>query len=123
MNQKAAGMVENFRLEKLLQMDKAFFTEKIWPHMFYMSDADLWRWKANAARAMGNTQDETYVPRLVSAFGESGDDGVAAMIAWALGRIGGPAARKALEAFLPGSHSPVREEIQAALGRGELAHA
>jgi hypothetical protein len=39
------------------------------------------------------------------------------MIAWALGRIGGPAARQALEAFLPGSLSPVGEEILAALGR------
>ena len=123
MNPKAAGMVEDFRLEKLLHMDKAFFTGKIWPHMFYMSDADLWRWKVNAARAMGNTRDEAYVPDLVRAFGESGDERVAAMTAWALGRIGGPAARRALEAFLPGSRSPVREEIQAALGRGEAAQA
>ena len=115
MNQKAAGMVGDFRLEKLLHMDKAFFTEKIWPHMFYMSDADLWRWKANAARAMGNTLDEAYVPDLVRAFGESRDERVAAMTAWALGRIGGDAARQALEAFLPGSRSPVREEILAAL--------
>ncbi len=123
MNPKAAGMVEDFRLEKLLHMDKAFFTGKIWPHMFYMSDADLWRWKVNAARAMGNTRDEAYVPDLMRAFGESGDERVAAMTAWALGRIGGPAARRALEAFLPGSRSPVREEIQAALGRGEAAQA
>jgi len=115
MNRKAAGMVEDFRLEKLLHMDKAFFTEKIWPHMFYMSDADLWRWKSNAARAMGNTRDEAYVPELARAFGESVDERVAAMIAWALGRIGGDSARRALEAFLPGSRSPVREEIEAAL--------
>lgn len=115
MNQKAAGMVEDFRLEKLLRMDRAFFTEKIWPHMFYMSDADLWRWKANAARAMGNTLDEMYVPDLVSAFGEDGDERVKAMIAWALGRIGGGSARRALDAFLPGSPSPVREEILSAL--------
>lgn len=93
----------------------AFFTEKIWPHMFYMSDSDLWRWKANAARAMGNTLDEAYIPGLVRAFSESGDERVAAMIAWALGRIGGDSARQALEAFLPGSRSPVREEIQASL--------
>jgi epoxyqueuosine reductase len=118
-NQKAAGMVEDFRLEKLLRMDEAFFTERIWPHMFYMSVADLWRWKANAARAMGNTRDEAYVPDLVNAFGRSGDERVEAMIAWALGRIGGPAARQALEAFLPGSLSPVREEILAALACGQ----
>ncbi len=37
------------------------------------------------------------------------------MIAWALGRIGSPAAKRALEAFLPGSRSPLREEILAAL--------
>jgi epoxyqueuosine reductase len=115
MNRKAAAMVEDFRLEKILHMDKAFFAEKIWPHMFYMSDSDLWRWKANAARAMGNTLDEAYIPQLVRAFSESGDERVAAMIAWALGRIGGDSARQALEAFLPGSRSPVREEIQAAI--------
>ncbi len=114
-NAKAAGMVEDFRLEKLLHMDKTIFKEKIWPHMFYMSDADLWRWKVNAARAMGNTRDEAYVPELVRAFSESGDERVAAMIAWALGRIGGASARHALESFLPGSRSPILEEIRAAL--------
>ncbi|MEW6335628.1 MAG: 4Fe-4S double cluster binding domain-containing protein [Thermodesulfobacteriota bacterium] len=115
MNRKAAGMVDDFRLEKLLHMDRAFFVEKIWPHMFYMSDGDLWRWKANAARAMGNTLEEAYIPELVRAFGESGDQRVAAMIAWALGRIGGNSARRSLESFLPGSLSPVQEEIRAAL--------
>ena len=114
-NRKAAGMVEDFRLERLLHMDKAFFTEKIWPHMFYMSDTDLWRWKVNAARAMGNTRDETYVPELVRVLDERGDERAAAMAAWALGRIGGASARQALEAFLPGSPSPVGEEIRAAL--------
>jgi len=115
MNQKAAGMVEEFRLERLLHMDKAYFTAKIWPHMFYMSDSDLWRWKANVARVMGNMRDEAYVPDLMRAFGECGDERAAAMIAWALGRIGSPAAKQALETFLPGSHSPLREEILAAL--------
>lgn len=114
-NQKAAGMVEDFRLERLLRMDKTFFTEKIWPHMFYMSDADLWRWKANAARAMGNSRDEAYVPELVRACGECGDERVAAMSAWALGRIGGVTARHALESLLPGSIPPVRVEILSAL--------
>ena len=75
MNEKAAGMAGDFRLEKLLQMDKAWFTEKIWPHMFYMSDADLWRWKTNVARAMGNTRDEAYIPHLVRPSGERGTRG------------------------------------------------
>ena len=115
MNEKAAGMVEDFRLEKLLRMDKAWFTEKIWPHMFYMSDADLWRWKMNAARAMGNSLDDAYVPELADAFRREEDERVKAMVAWALGRIGSPAAKQALEAVLPGSVGPVREEITAAM--------
>ncbi|MCE5264304.1 MAG: HEAT repeat domain-containing protein [Deltaproteobacteria bacterium] len=114
-NEKAAGMVENFRLEKLLGMDKAWFTEKIWPHMFYMSDADLWRWKTNVARAMGNTRDEAYIPHLAEAFRREDDERVKAMAAWALGRIDGPEARRLLASFLPESAGLVREEINAAL--------
>jgi epoxyqueuosine reductase len=96
-------------------MDKAWFTEKIWPHMFYMSDADLWRWKTNVARVMGNTRDEAYIPLLTEAFRRETDERVKAMAAWALGRIGGPEARQALDALLPESAGPVREEIAAAL--------
>jgi epoxyqueuosine reductase len=115
MNEKAAGMAGDFRLEKLLGMDKAWFTEKIWPHMFYMSDADLWRWKMNVARAMGNTRDEAYVSHLTEAFRREGDERVKAMAAWALGRIGGPAAKQALADFLPESAGLVRAEIIATM--------
>jgi epoxyqueuosine reductase len=114
-NEKAAAMVDDFRLEKLLGMDKAWFTGKIWPHMFYMSDADLWRWKMNAARAMGNTLDGSHIPHLTAAFDREGDERVKSMVAWALGRIGGPAAKQALAAFLAKSAGPVRAEILAAL--------
>lgn len=114
-NEKAAGMAEDFRLEKLLRMDKAWFTEKIWPHMFYMPPADLWRWKMNVARAMGNTRDEVYVPELAEAYRREEDEWVKAMAAWALGRIGGPEARQCLDRFLPQSAGLVREEIIAAL--------
>jgi len=116
MNEKAAGMAGDFRLEKLLRMDKAWFMEKIWPHMFYMSDADLWRWKTNVARVMGNTRDEAYIPHLTEAFRREGDERVKVMIAWALGRIGGPVAGQALAAFLPESTGLAREEIIVALG-------
>jgi epoxyqueuosine reductase len=115
MNEKAAGMAGDFRLEKLLGMDKAWFTEKIWPHMFYMSYADLWRWKMNVARAMGNTRDEAYVSHLTEAFRREGDERVKAMAAWALGRIGGPAAKQALADFLPESAGLVRAEIIATM--------
>jgi epoxyqueuosine reductase len=114
-NEKAAGIAGDFRLEKLLRMDKAWFTEKVWPHMFYMSDADLWRWKMNVARVMGNTRDEAYIPHLTEAFGREGDERVKVMIAWALGRIGGEAAKQALAAFLPESAGLVRAEIIATM--------
>ena len=119
MNQKAAAMVEDFRLERLLHMDKDYFNAKVWPHMFYIPDTDLWRWKVNVARVMGNMRDEAYLPDLVRAYSETGDERVAAMTAWALGRIGSPAARRALETFLPQSTGTVREEIAAALGGGD----
>jgi len=96
-------------------VDKAWFTERIWPHMFYMSAADLWRWKMNAARAMGNTLDETYIPHLTLAFRRESDERVKAMAAWALGRIGGPAAKQPLTAFLAKSAGSIRSEILAAL--------
>ncbi|MBN1495390.1 MAG: HEAT repeat domain-containing protein, partial [Spirochaetes bacterium] len=54
-------------------------------------------------------------PDLVRAFDENEDGRVRGMIAWALGRIGGSAARDALDAFLSGSEGMVREEISAAL--------
>jgi epoxyqueuosine reductase len=38
-------------------MDKPYFEARIWPHMFYMSYDDIWRWKMNVARVMGNTLD------------------------------------------------------------------
>jgi epoxyqueuosine reductase len=114
-NQKVAAMVEDFGLESLLHMDTLTFNSRVWPHMFYMSEKDIWRWKMNVARAMGNSLDDRYVPELVRAWGENQDERVLGMIAWSLGRIGGRTARKALNNFLPGSEGPVREEISAAL--------
>jgi epoxyqueuosine reductase len=117
MNQKVLAMVEDFKLQNLLHMDVEYFNTRIWPHMFYMSDQDLWRWKMNVARAMGNTLDTRYVPELVRAFQENEDERVLGMIAWALGRIGDPEAKKTLEKRLPESDGLVKEEISAALGK------
>ncbi|MBI5585571.1 MAG: epoxyqueuosine reductase [Deltaproteobacteria bacterium] len=114
-NQKAAGMVEDFRLEKLLHMDASYFNSRVWPHMFYMSEKDLWRWQMNVARVMGNCLDDRYVPDLARAFSENGDERVRGMITWALGRIGGPQARQVLEKAIPGAEGLVREEVLAAL--------
>jgi epoxyqueuosine reductase len=108
-------MVEDFQLEKLLRMDAAYFKTRIWPHMFYMSEADLWRWQMNVARAMGNSRDDRYVPELVRSLSENGDQRVRGMSAWALGRIGGRQAKTVLEKARPEADGVVGEEIAEAL--------
>jgi epoxyqueuosine reductase len=114
-NEKVAAMVDDFDLAKLLHMDEPYFNTRIWPHMFYMSDKDMWRWKMNVARAMGNTLDPEHVPDLLQAYQENSDERVLGMIAWALGRIGGSKAGSALSDFLPQSEGLVRAEISRAL--------
>jgi len=114
-NKGAAEKEENFTLRKLLHMDKRFYRKKIWSHMFYMSFRDLWRWKMNVARVMGNSLDPQYIPDLIRAFEENRDERVRGMIAWALGRIGGDKAKAALEGFLNESEGIVRDEILEAL--------
>jgi epoxyqueuosine reductase len=114
-NKKVAGMEDDFRLDKLLHMDRSYFNTKIWPHMFYMSDSDIWRWKMNVTRAMGNSRDNEYLPDLLKEFYNNDDERVLGMIAWALGRIGSPEAKKALNDILPGNTGSVRDEILNAL--------
>lgn len=116
-NQRVAARAGYFDLSFLLRMDREAFTAHVWPHMFYMGPDMLWRWKMNAARAMGNSLDERYVPDLVEAFSECNDERVRSMAAWALGRIGGAPARDALKRFFPGSGGQVRQEIEDALSR------
>jgi epoxyqueuosine reductase len=87
-NERVAEKAGDFDLKDLLHMDKPYFENKIWPHMFYMSYRDIWRWKMNVARVMGNTGDQMYIPHLVRAFHENTDDRVRGMALWALGRIG-----------------------------------
>jgi epoxyqueuosine reductase len=114
-NPRVVAKASNFDLASLLHMDKTYFTKNVWPHMFYMSADDLWRWKMNAARAMGNSLNPVYVSDLIRAFQENSDERVKSMIAWALGRIGGTEARAALEQFKTGASGMVKEEIGHAL--------
>ena len=116
-NQKVAAMVEDFKLDKLLHMNTHYFKTRIWPHMFYMPEEDLWRWKMNVARVMGNSLDDRYIPELARAFQENENERVLGMIAWALGRIGGPKAKTVLIQILPKSDGLIREEISDALGK------
>ncbi len=95
-NEKVVAKADDFDLSLLLHMDKVYFETKIWPHMFYMSYTDIWRWKMNVARVMGNSRDSQYLPDLVRAFRDNEDERVKGMAAWAIGKIGGTAGRKAL---------------------------
>jgi epoxyqueuosine reductase len=114
-NPRVLAKAANFDLSCLLHMDKPYFEQKIWPHMFYMSADDLWRWKMNAARAMGNSLNPAYVADLIRAFKENSDERVKSMIAWALGRIGNKEAVSGLEQFSKNSKGIVKEEIEQAM--------
>ena len=52
-NLRAKAKSSAFDLIALLFMDRDYFKQYIWPHMFYMSSKDIWRWKMNVARVMG----------------------------------------------------------------------
>jgi epoxyqueuosine reductase len=114
-NEKAQTMIEDFDLVKLLHMNQKYFSEKIWKHMFYTPPKDLWRWKMNVARAMGNSLDTKYIPELIQAFKMNEDERILGMIAWSLGNIGGSLSLKALEEFEEDSKGLVKEEIILAL--------
>ena len=113
-NERVAAKEKHFSLPKLLNMDRQYYKSNVWPHMFYTPADDLWRWHMNAARSMGNSLDSRYVPDLIRAFQQNGDDRVKGMCAWALGQLGGEEAKSALEGFLEQSEGWVREEVEQA---------
>jgi epoxyqueuosine reductase len=114
-NSRVVAKEKDFDLKNLLHMDRDYYRTRIWPHMFYMSLDEIWRWKMNVARAMGNSLDNKYIPELVKAFEDNEDERVKGMIAWALGRLGEPESKIALEQFLNGSTGLVKDEIVSAL--------
>ena len=117
LNERVVAKEKDFQLSSLLHMDKNYFENRIWPHMFYIPLDDIWRWKMNVARAMGNSLDPNYVSDLVRAFGENDDNRVKGMVAWALGRIGGTEAKAAIDGLSADGDGAVQEEIRLALGR------
>jgi len=116
-NPRVTMKTDDFKLEKLLRMDNKFFETRIQPHMFYISTKNMWLWKMNVARAMGNSLNIKYLPELVRTFNENDDDRVKGMIAWSLGKLGGSDAMSALKKFLPESTGLVKMEIAEALKR------
>jgi epoxyqueuosine reductase len=89
--------------------------EKVWPLAFYIAKDNVAKWRMNAARALGNLGDRQYVPLLSRCLSDNERDTVRGMCAWALGRLGGPAARKALESRRQAEEGLVAEEIESAL--------
>ena len=81
-----------------------------------MKRAKLQGLQRNAAVAMGNRREPRYVEPLAAALRE-GTSQVRGHAAWALGRIGGEAARAALEVALRTEEdAEIRADIEAALG-------
>lgn len=115
LNEKVVAKAPYFDLPSLLHMDKVYFETKIWPHMFYMSYEDIWRWKMNTARVMGNSRDGRYIPDLIRAMQENSDERVRGMAAWALGRIGGREAESALNTMRAGDGELFKQEVERAL--------
>ncbi|MCZ6602363.1 MAG: tRNA epoxyqueuosine(34) reductase QueG [Planctomycetota bacterium] len=94
-------------------------TEDEWRNRFRQSAIKRAGWRGmrrNAAVALGNTNDRACVPALAATIG--GDDPILrAHAAWALGRLGGEEAARALACALEREDDAmVREEIEAALG-------
>ncbi len=114
-NLRVNGKAAAFDLGMLLHMDADYFQQYIKPHMFYMSVRDIWRWKMNVARVMGNSRDNRYVTDLIKAYQENDDPRVLGMIAWALGRLGGKEACLALQNFAQGALGTVKDEIDLAI--------
>jgi len=82
-----------------------------------MSADEIWRWKMNVARVMGNSHDSFFIPHLEKAFFENSDERVKGMAAWALGCIGGSRALKVLNKILKESVGMPRKEIIQAFER------
>jgi epoxyqueuosine reductase len=116
-NGAAAEKTPWFDLRHLLHMDRVYFEARIRPHMFYMGTEDLWRWKMNVARVMGNSRDRSFLADLKQAFGENPDSRVRSMAAWAMGALGGTRAREILAGLDPGEDPCAATEIQGALER------
>lgn len=106
---------EDFRLDTLLSMSERHYVENVWPLTFYIAKGNVAKWHMNAARALGNLGDRQFVPLLAQRLTENESEIVRGMCAWALGRLGGRKAKKALESQRNSQEGLVKEEIESAL--------
>ena len=109
-------IAKGFDLVKLLKLPDEFFAKTVHPLMYnYISEKKYFR--RNAAIAMGNSGDSSFVPVLAESM-EEADGMVRSHVAWALGKIGGSQARRILETSLARETGRIGEEgDRSGLGR------
>lgn len=107
-------IAEEFNLVRMLHMTGKFYKKCVKPLMYnYIKEKKYFQ--RNAAIALGNTGNSEYLSELAKAVSDP-EETVRSHVAWAMGRIGGAAARKALSNALQIETSRwVREEIRLAL--------
>lgn len=88
---------KDFDLVSILRMTDEYYENVIGPILYtHITPAERVVFRRNAAVALGNLGDPAAVPALCEALGDPAEV-LRAHAAWALGRIGGSAARSALE--------------------------
>ncbi len=97
-NEFLTKVAQDFELTKLLNLSDEFYIERVQPLMYnYIRDKKYFQ--RNAAIALGNMGDPTFIPDLAQAM-QDPEGLVRAYAAWALGKIGGSRVRQILEASL-----------------------
>ena len=111
-----AKKAKEFDLFSLLTLTEEYYSRVVKPLMYnYVRDMSVFR--RNAAIALGNLGDPDSVDALSSALSDPAEP-VRSHAGWALGRIGGHRARKALEsALVKEGGEKARQEIQDALAQ------
>ncbi len=111
-------LAEEFSLPKMLEMSDQFYEKIVQPLMYnYIKEKKYFQ--RNAAIALGNTGDPDHIPVLRQAM-QDAEELVRGYAAWALGRIGGPKAKSALESHLKREGSKcVITEIKLALASSD----
>ncbi|MDR1320280.1 MAG: HEAT repeat domain-containing protein [Gracilibacteraceae bacterium] len=114
MDRYIAAVSPDITLPAVLNMPEVFFQKRIRPVLYnYIKDKRYMM--RNAALAIGNSQDEKYLPDLETAL-ESRDEMIRGYAAWALGRIGGAAIRILERRLARETAGAVRAELRRALG-------
>ncbi len=117
LDEKLIKRAKDFDLLNLLTMSSAHFLQKIWPLLYYIRQDKSYLWQRNAAIALGNERNAEAIPYLIAAL-ENPEPLVRMHVAWALGKIGGVVAKRALEKKEKLEPDElVRQEIKFALNR------